>query len=124
MAMVEAALVFPLLLMLTFGLIEYAWLFLRVESISNAARRGVRVAVTPDATCADVSSAVASMMSDTGLSGSNYTVTVSNLNVEPGQPVTVHIVVPDYDSISLTGSPMIPVPAHIERRIAMVKEGP
>ena len=122
--LVEAALVFPILILLTFGLLEYGWLFLRMETITNAARRGVRVAVAPDATNADVLSAVNGMMTDAGLGGSGYTVNVSSIDVEAGQAVSVHIIVPDYDSISLTGSPLIPVPGQIERRVAMVKEGP
>jgi Flp pilus assembly protein TadG len=122
--LIEAALVFPLLLLLTFGLIEYGWLFLRMGTISNVARRGVRMAVTPDATTNEVSAAIGVMMTKAGLADSGYTVTVSALDVEPGETVTVHISVPDYDNISLTGSPLIPVPGHIERRIAMAKEGP
>lgn len=123
-ALIEAALVFPILLLLTFGLIEYGWLFLRMESISNAARRGARVAVTPDATSSDVSSAIAVMMTDGGLGDSGYTVTLSSLDVEPGEIVTVHIVVPNYENISLTDAPLIPVPDQIERHVTMAKEGP
>jgi len=122
--LIETALVFPLLLLLTFGLIEYGWLFLRMESISNAARRGARVAVTPDATSSDVSSAIAVMMTDGGLGDSGYTVTLSSLDVEPGEIVTVHIVVPNYENISLTDAPLIPVPDQIERHVTMAKEGP
>ena len=124
MATVEAALVFPILLVLTFGLIEYGWLFLRMETISNAARRGVRVAVAPDATDAEVISAISAMMTSAGLEDSGYTATVSSLGVEPGQAVTVHIVIPDYASISLSGAPLIPVPGQIERSVVMAKEGP
>ena len=115
---------FPILILLTFGLIEYGWLFLRMETITNAARRGVRVAVTPDATNAEVLSAINGMMTDAGMGDSGYTVNVSSMDVDPGQAVTVHIVVPNYENISLTGSPLIPVPGQIERRVAMVKEGP
>jgi Flp pilus assembly protein TadG len=122
--LIEAALVFPILILLTFGLIEYGWLFLRMESITNAARRGVRVAVTPDATNSDVSSAITVMMTDAGLEDSGYTVTMSSLDVDPGETVTVHIVVPNYENISLTGAPLIPIPGQIERRVAMAKEGP
>jgi len=122
--LIEAALIFPILLLLTFGLIEYGWLFLRMETITNAARRGVRVAVTPDATSSDVLAAVNDSMTNAGLENSGYTITVSSLNVEPGEIITVHIVVPDYGSISLTGAPLIPVPDQIEGRVVMAKEGP
>ena len=49
---------------------------------------------------------------------------MSNLDVEPGEPVTVHIIVPNYESISLTGAPFLPVPDHIESEVVMAKEGP
>ena len=122
--LIEAALVFPILLLLTFGLIEYGWLFLRMESLSNAARRGARMAVTPDATNSDVLSAIGNMMTDAGLGDSGYTVTVSSLGVDPGETVTVRIVVPNYQNIMLTQAPMIPVPDQIERGVTMAKEGP
>jgi Flp pilus assembly protein TadG len=122
--LIEAALVFPILLLLTFGLIEYGWLFLRMESLSNAARRGARVAVTPDATNSDVLSAIDNMMTDSGLGDSGYTVTVSSLDVDPGETVTVRIVVPNYQNIMLIQAPMIPVPDQIERGVTMAKEGP
>ena len=125
--LIEAALVFPILLLLTFGLIEYGWLFLRMETITNAARRGVRVAVTPDATTSEVLAAVDDSMTNAGLEDSGYTVTLTPANIsslEPGEIITVHIVVPDYGSISLTGAPLIPVPDQIEGRVAMAKEGP
>ncbi len=122
--LIEAALVFPILLLLTFGLIEYGWLFLRMESLSNAARRGARMAVTPDATNSDVVSAIGNMMTYSGLEDSGYTVTVSSLDVDPGETVTVRIVVPNYQNIMLIQSPMIPVPDQIERGVTMAKEGP
>ena len=125
--LIEAALVFPILLLLTFGLIEYGWLFLRMETITNAARRGARLAVTPDATSSEVHSAISDMMTTAGLADSGYAVTITPSDVsslEPGEIVTVRIVVPNYKGISLTGAPMIPVPDQIERRVAMAKEGP
>ena len=48
LAVVEMAIVLPLLILLTFGMIEYGWLFLRSQEISNAARQGARIGVWPD----------------------------------------------------------------------------
>ena len=45
--MVEAAIVFPILLMLTLGAIEYGWLFLNAQQVTNAARQGARIAILP-----------------------------------------------------------------------------
>jgi Flp pilus assembly protein TadG len=40
----EAALVFPVILLVTFGAIRYGWFFLRLQQITNAARCGARTA--------------------------------------------------------------------------------
>jgi Flp pilus assembly protein TadG len=44
-AAVEAALVLPILLLVTFGGIRYGWFFLKAQQITNAARCGARTAV-------------------------------------------------------------------------------
>jgi Flp pilus assembly protein TadG len=122
-AMVEMAIVVPLLLLLTLGLIEYGWVFLRVSQINQAARHGVRTAVRPDATATNVQAAVASMMNDFGLGSSGYTLTYTNLAVPVGQPVTVHISV-NYSQLTLTGSSFVPLPDRVQGRGTMAKEGP
>jgi len=125
--LIEAALVFPILLLLTFGLIEYGWLFLRMESISNAARSGARLAVTPDTNSTEVIAAIDSRMASAGMADSGYIITLTPSDIsslEPGEVLTVRIVVPNYADISLTGAPLIPVPDKIERYVAMAKEGP
>jgi len=53
-AAVEAALVLPILLLVSFGAIKYGWLFLRAQQITNAARYGARVAIRADASTQDV----------------------------------------------------------------------
>ena len=124
---IEAALVFPILLLLTFGLIEYGWLFLRMETVTNASRRGARLAATPDATSAEVQSAIGELMLVAGIGLDNYNVTISPSDItslEPGELITVTVTVPDYDAISLTGAPFLPVPDQIEGRMAIAKEGP
>src|SRR5205085_10889952 len=40
--LVEAAIVFPLLLLLTFGLLEYGWPFMKIGQLENAARQAAR----------------------------------------------------------------------------------
>ena len=122
-AMVEMAIVLPLLMILTLGLIEYGWVFLRVSQINQAARHGVRTAVRPDATEANVQAAVLSMMTDFGLKDSGYTLTYTDLAVGVGQPVTVHISV-DYTKLTLTGSGFVPLPDKVQGRGTMAKEGP
>lgn len=124
---IEAALVFPILLLLTFGMIEYGWLFLRMETMTNASRRGARVAAMPDATSGEVNAVIDDIMDASGINVTNYQVTISPSDISslnPGDPITVNVTVPDYDSISLTGSPLLPVPQQIQAEMTIAKEGP
>jgi Flp pilus assembly protein TadG len=123
---VELAVLLPLLLFLTFGVIEYGWVFLKAHQITNAARHGARLAVLPDTTDADVQSAVADIMSSAGMDSSGYTLTMSPDSVfglAQGETVTVSVSV-QYDNIKLTGIPLIPVPSHLSSQTTMSKEGP
>src|SRR4051812_48414730 len=90
-ALVEMAIVMPLLLLLTLGLIEYGWVFLRVSQINQAARQGVRTAVRPDATVNNVTTVVSNMMTQANLQNSGYTMTHTDIGVGVSQPVTVQI---------------------------------
>ena len=75
---VEAALIFPVLLMVIFGAIYYSWLFMRAHQITNAARQGARAAICHGVTMANEDSvarnAVNGVMSSAwvGLSTSDY----------------------------------------------------
>ena len=122
-ALVEMAIVMPLLCLLTLGLIEYGWVFLKVSQINMAARHGVRVAVRPDATNANVEAAVSMMMTQAGIPAAQYTLTYSPIDVGVGLPVTVHISV-NYDALTLTGTGLVPLPDQIQGHGVMAKEGP
>ena len=125
-AMLEMALVLPLLLLLTFALIEYGWLFLRAQEITNGARQGARTAARADATNADVQASITAAMEAAGITG--YVVTfspedVQDENLNSGDPVTVTITVA-YTNIRLMGLPWIPVPQDLRASVSMAKEGP
>ena len=122
-ALVELAIVMPILCLLTLGLMEYGWVFLKVSQVNQAARQGVRTAVRPDATTANVKAAVAAMMLQAGIKSSDYTVTYTDIGVAVGQPVTVHVSV-NYNKITLTGTGLVPLPDKIQGRGTMSKEGP
>lgn len=119
----EAALLLPLLLLMTFGALEYGWMFLRAGEVTNAARQGVRAAVRADATSGEATSAVSDVMTASGLGSSGYTVSVSAVDVEPGEAVTVQVSVP-YANIELIGFPLLPVPTSLSSTAVMSKEGP
>ncbi len=125
-AMIELALVLPILAALTFGVIEYGWVFLKVSEVNNAARQGVRVAIRPGATIASVQSAVSAVMTQADLATSGYrlTITPPDPNTVPTKnSITVAISLP-YANVSLTGTGFLPLPARINESATMSKEGP
>ncbi len=125
MAAVEAAIVFPLLLMLTLGAIEYGWMFLKAQQITNAARHAVRIAVLPDSTNGSVLAEISAVMTLANLENSGYSVTLPpeiHL-ILVGDPLEVRITVP-WANIGLMNIPLLPGPANIGAGATMSKEGP
>ncbi len=84
-AVMDAALVFPVLISLTFGSIEFGHFFFLKHTMQGAAREGARAAITPSATTADVNTAVAASMTAAGFTAAQYTVAIRN----PADTVTV-----------------------------------
>lgn len=120
-ATVEAALVFPLLLVLTFGVIEYGWLFLKAHQITNAARQGARVAIREDATLLEVQTAIDTLMANAGISYDPPD--ISDINPGVGNTVTVTITVPS-QNVAIINIPLLPLPDQLVASITMSKEGP
>ena len=56
--LIEFALIFPLLLLILLGIIDFGFLFQRYEVLTNATREGARLAVLPGYNTADVTSRV------------------------------------------------------------------
>lgn len=136
MAVVEAALLFPLLLLIVLGLIEYGWAFLQAHEVTNAARSGARVGILPSATNSDVSAKVAEMMNNAQLGSSGYSITFAPADVSKvaaGQNVTITVNIP-YSKMSLFGVPLAGLessygasgttPSQYSASVTMIKEGP
>ena len=125
-ALIELAVVLMLLVMLTFAVMEYGWMFFRMQQVINTARAGARHSVLPDSTNAEVDQIVQSMMTTWGMGASGYTVTTSSADItslESGELVTVSIEVP-YENIELLGMSLFPVPTNVRGSATMAKEGP
>jgi Flp pilus assembly protein TadG len=125
-ALIELAILLPLLLIITFGVIEFGWMFTKTAEITNAARHGARVGVRPGATSASVQADITTFMNAAGLGTSGYSVALSPADVAglaPGQTFTVTVTVP-YANVNLTGFPLIPTPANLQAKVTMAKEGP
>ena len=126
LALVELAVILPLLLILSSGAIEYGWLFLCQHELTNTARQAARYAALPDTTSPQVTQQVFSLMTQYGLAkkSTDYTLTITPSDVTSppsGQLVTVRISLP-YQNMALTS--LVPVPSSLNAQVSMEKEGP
>jgi Flp pilus assembly protein TadG len=80
---VEFALVFPMLLLVMLGIMDFGFLFQRYEVLTAAAREGARVAILPGYTDADVTARVNAYLTAGGLTEP------ATVAVGPAQTVTV-----------------------------------
>jgi len=125
LAVVEAALILPILLIFLMGLIEYGWLFLKSHQITNTVRQAARVAIRADATNTDViDNTIVPLMTNAGLDG-KYTYQIIPDNVSSaavGDFITVKITVP-YANIDILNILLLPKPDAIGASVTMSKEG-
>ena len=100
-AVVEFAVVLPLLLTILFGIIEYGWVFMVRQTLQTAAREGARLAVlqTSVSPYTNVTDRVADVMAPTGLTTYEVSMTHATL-ANPVETVTLSI---PYNDVSLLG---------------------
>jgi Flp pilus assembly protein TadG len=100
-AIVEFAVVLPLLLTILFGIIEYGWVFMVRQTMQHAAREGCRLAVlqTSVEPYGNVVARVNDIMASANLSGYSITMTHAT-NADPVETVSVSI---PYSQVSLVG---------------------
>jgi Flp pilus assembly protein TadG len=123
-AIVEAAILFPVLLMITFAMMEYGWMFLKMQQLNNTAEVAARLAAMPTATNSTVTSEISTLMSGYGMGNSGYTTTFTPSDVSTaslGATVTVSLSV-SYSKLEVTGASLIPMPSSISASVTMVKE--
>jgi len=93
-SLLEMVLVMPVLLMLSFGIVDYGYFFFLKSTIQGAAQAGARASIVSGASNTDVTNAVSAVLTPAGLSSSNYTVTTSPTTISSaatGTNVTVTI---------------------------------
>ena len=120
-AIVEFAVVTPLLLTMVFGVIEYGYVFMVRQTLTNSAREGCRLAVLPTSNYpyTVVTDRVDGMMAPTGLTG--YTTTLTHPTVDdPTESVTISI---PYADVSLLGNFFGPRVGNLVGTCSMRKEG-
>src|SRR5437879_4600036 len=90
-ALVETAIVLPLLLLLILGIIELGRAVMVKEILVNGAREGARAAVLASATDSGVNSVVDEYMTNAGISGYTRSVSPSLASVQPGSAITISV---------------------------------
>jgi Flp pilus assembly protein TadG len=88
-SLVEFALVLPILIVLIFGVIEFGRLWMTVNTLSGAAREGVRVAAVTAPDAALVNNAVNNILTAANITGA--TITMAGPNAASEVTVTVQM---------------------------------
>ena len=126
-AVVEFAVVLPLLMLILFGILEYGYIFFVQQTLTNAAREGCRISIlqstTNYAAPGGVNDRIAELMSTAGLGSGDYTVTKTP---DPPNSITenvaVSITVPS-SKVSITGFFKSQSFSELEGHCTMRKEG-
>lgn len=121
-AIVEMAVITPLLILLLFGMIEFGWVFMVQSSLTNAAREACRVGVLEGASEADIRSRFLDAAGATGLDFTAEMITITEEVVGDYDVLTVQVVVP-YSEVSLVGGYLGTTRTNIGSTCSMRKEG-
>jgi len=94
-ATVEFALIVPVMLTFTFGLIEMSRISMVKEGVIQASREGARVGVRPTADIDDVNQRINEELAILGITGANVQITPTVLDqAMPGDDIRVRITIP------------------------------
>ena len=126
-ALAEAAIVLTVLMLLTLGALEYGWLFVNAQQVTNAARQGARIAILPDDNAETrARAAVTTLLTSAGLSDDSPVIDVNPTTMTVGgetvQAEVVHVAV-STQNLRLTHWDLLPVPPTIGCTVTMAKEG-
>jgi Flp pilus assembly protein TadG len=78
-AVVEFALIAPLLLLIVFGIIDFGWMLMKANLVNNATRDAARVA-SLSGTYTDIDAVVDSELDSAGIDASDVTVSITCTN--------------------------------------------
>lgn len=120
-AVVEAAVVAPLMILSMFGMMEVGYAFMVKQNVTLAAREGARAAALPGGTMTDVTTAVDQAMQAANLTG--YTMTTNLASLGPTDvDVWVEVSIP-LNRATFTGSMLGGGSYNITSRTTMRREG-
>src|SRR5207248_605805 len=109
-AVLDMALVMPVLLYLAFGTVEFGYYFYVKHTMQGAAREGARAAIVSGAISSDVTTAVSGVMSAAGFNSTKYNTPAISpsgwATATSGTAITV-TVTSSWSTIGITPSMMI-----------------
>lgn len=101
---VEMAIIAPLLLAILFAIIEFGWYFMARQMVHNAATEGVRLAILPGWSAADVETAVRARLLETlgstASTNAEFLLSPDDSDASPCAAVTIGVLT---DEIALPG---------------------
>ncbi len=130
-SLIDTVLVLPILLVLTFGGVEFGYFFFVKHTLDGAAREGAREAISPQATTANVNARIAASLRAGGFQSSGtvvdpkFTVSISPPDVAgavPGTQITVTVSAP-WGTIGIAPMHMIGDGKSVSGATVMRKEG-
>lgn len=105
-ALVEFALVAPLMILFTLGIIEMGRMTMVKQVLTNVSREGARMATLPSATNASVQAQVSQMLSDSSIRDATITISPSSIVTSAsGSTVTISISVAS-EKVSWLNAPL------------------
>lgn len=121
-AVVEFAVVAPIMIMLTMGLMEVGRMVMVKQLMLSASREGARLGTLPGVSEGEVIERVQDELKGVGINGVSVTVTPANLIAAPsGTAVTVSLSVPS-SQISWVNTPMFSANTVIDASTTMRRE--
>jgi Flp pilus assembly protein TadG len=121
-AVVEFAVVGPLMVMLTMGMIEVGRMVMVKQLIVNASREGARTAILPSTGSETVLAQVQQELTNSGIRGAQVTLSPTSIaNAAAGTPITVSISIPT-SAISWVPTPMFSINQTISASTTMRRE--
>lgn len=123
---VEAVIILPILVMMTFGGLKYGVLFLRAQQVTNVARQACRLAIRPYADNDDVNLEIDRLMKAIGFSDTDYSVDMPAdiTAVATADDLTLGVTFSTDRVDNLTLVNWLPLPETITAQVTMSKEGP
>ena len=126
MAIIETAIILPILLLITLGVIHFAWLFLKAHQITSVARHGARLAALEGANEGNVETEIRTLLSNAGIKVVKLVEFLPG-SVDGHDSVTVRITVEGSKValLNFNNSILFPLltPANLVGAVTMVKEG-